>query len=793
MTSRSQRVLTRSLWSLLLALGLIVAAAVPLAGPAAAGPVTSPQADEPPDDEEPCAEEGEGEEDPEEEALCGPTVPGEFKAHQDTSGGIGLPVRALLTAAEEARGVPTVGGDWITEGPSNVGGRVTGVAVDPLLRDTVYLASASGGVWRSTDAGGTFQPLWPTSFPQAIGAIAMGRDGVLWVGTGEANPGGGSLTYEGDGLYRSQDRGRTWQRVALPNSATIGEIAVDPTNPRRVIVAATGSLFRPGGQRGVFLTVNGGQTFRRVLAGESPTTGAVDVQIDPRNPRRIYAAMWDHQRTPALRIYGGHGSGVFRSTNGGETWQRLDNITEPAPGDDIGLNSPFLGRIAIGVAADIPGRVYVITSSFGDHTEAGEEIAFYASNDFGASFQARTDSEPGGPIWWTGKVWVDPTDGNHVFVPGIDLRETFDGARTWADSAGMHVDHHAMVWDRKVPGRIYEGNDGGVYRSDANGATNTWVKATNEPWTQFYSVTVSNQDTTRIAGGTQDNGSLRTYNGARWNRHGGGDGEQNTINPQNQDNILFCSQFGSCRRSVNGGNTSVRFGPAVSDRFNWFSPVEFAAHDPNVVYFGGTLLSRSTDGGATFTPISPDLTGGPGNDPIYPFGTLTTVWSSQSDPNVIYVGTDDGRVWVTSDGGANWRLSLSDQPWVTRVKIDEQDPNVAFVTLSGYRAGTEDGHVLMTTDGGVSWTDITQNLPQTPVNDVILGPADSLFVATDVGVFATESAGSVWLGLGGELPLVPVTDIDYNAASDTLFAATFGRGVYRLPGSGAAILAGTPQ
>lgn len=709
----------------------------------------------------------------EDEDGWGPARPGEWKARQDTSGGVGLPAHALVDAAEQAGKLPTVDGEWRLEGPTNIGGRITGVAVDQTETDTVYATAASGGVWKSTDQADTFHSVWPHDYPQATGAIAIDPDGTIYVGTGESNPGGGSMTYEGDGVYRSTDDGKTWTNIGLRDSATISLIQIDPTDPDRIFVAATGSLFRPRGQRGIYRTLDGGETWERVLEGTTDTTGGNVVAIDPENPDRVWATLWDHQRTPDVRRYGGTGSGVYRSEDGGESWKRLENIVEPTPGDDIGLEpDERLGRIGLAIAPD--DRVYVLTSTYGDF---GDQKGFYVSDDGGDSFRTRTLPDGGAPYWWFGYVWVDPADPDHLFVPAVEFRESTDGGETWTTNEGMHVDHHAIAWDPNVPGRVYEGNDGGMYRSDENGASESWVKATHEPYTQFYSVAVSAQDATRIAGGTQDNGSLRTWGGERWNAHGGGDGEQNLIHPTNQKLVYNCSQFGNCQRSEDGGDNFTPLRGAQSARWNWFSPLEFAPHDPDVMYFGGNRLNKSTDG-KTFTPISPDLSGGPGNDPIYPFGTLTTVWSAKAKPGRIMAGTDDGRVWITNNGGENWKRLLEDQPWVTRVKIDDRRPGHAYVTLSGYRAGTGDGHVLRTTDAGRTWRDITGKLPNTPVNDVVLGPRNTLFVATDVGVFVSKRAGKHWQRIGSNLPLSSVTDIEYHVGTRTLFAATFGRGVY---------------
>lgn len=710
--------------------------------------------------------------------ASGPFISGEWKVHQDLSGETGLPEHALLEASEEAGSVPGVGGRWTSEGPTNIGGRVTGLAVDPELDDTVYLGAASGGVWRSDDAATTFAPIWPDRFPQSIGDVDMAADGTLYVGAGEANAGGGSLTYEGDGIYRSTDRGETWENVGLPSSANVGRIAIDPGDPDTVYVAAAGSMFRPGGDRGLYRSTDGGDTWQRLLAGANEWTGAIDVALDPTNPDRIFAAMWERQRTPSLRRYGGPGSGLYRSTDGGQTWQRLENVVELSPGDETGLKpDDSLSRVGVAVAPSDPDRVYVRTATWGDF---GDDKGFYVSDDGGDTFTATANPPRARLGWWTGKTWVDPNDADHIFQPGQILRESFDGGQTWITNEGMHVDHHAMVWDPKVPGRVYEGNDGGVYRSDAGGATESWIEATFQPWTQFYSLEVAEQDPGRIAGGTQDNGSLRTWGGERWNRYGGGDGMANLISPDDVNVVYNCFQFGNCQRSTDGGEDFTRLRGAVSDRFNWFSPLEFAPHDPNVMYFGGNRLNRSTDG-LNFEPISPDLTGGPGDDPVYPFGTLTTVWSAETDPDRIMAGTDDGRVWRSRDGGETWTLLLEDQPWVTRVKIHPDRPNWAFVTLSGYRAGTGDGHVLWSPNGGRTWRDVSGNLPQTPVNDVVIGPRGRLLIGTDVGVFMGTPTGQRWWRLGDGLPLASVTDIEYNAASGKVFAATYGRGIYSIP------------
>jgi photosystem II stability/assembly factor-like uncharacterized protein len=706
--------------------------------------------------------------------VRGPSAPSEHRFLQKTTRGEELPRHAYDLAAAEAARVPVVGGRWNLIGPTNIGGRIVDLALDPRRRDTLYVAAASGGLWRSTDAGSTFAPAWPDDATQAMGSVAVAPDGTIYVGTGEANPGGGSITYTGTGVYKSTNGGRSWTNIGLRDSGAIGKIVIDPRDPQRIFVAASGSLFNPGGDRGVYRSTDGGRSWTRVLAGTTDTTGATEVMFDPANPQRMYAVMWDHRRQPNLRSYSGVGSGVYRSVDGGASWQRLDGLAPVAPD---------LGRIGLGIAPSDPNRLYAIvgrgpaSSNFFD--------GFLTSADGGDTWtRLPNNQELAGSqssyAWWFAKVWVNPDNAAHVHVAGIALMTTHDGGQTWTgDDESMHVDHHAMVWDPRYPSRVYLGNDGGIYRSDTDG-DGGWVKATYQPYTQFYSGAISPQDTSRVSGGTQDNGSLRSWGPASFNEYVGGDGEENLINPTNVDNVFACYQYGNCFRSTDGGETVDFFTDATTaDRRNWFTPVQFDPNDPQVMYYGGNRLNRSTDNGLTWTPISPDLTGGPGQD-AYPFGTITTVAAAASDARTIYVGTDDGRMWITRDLGATWTLVLSGQAWVTRVAVDPRNSSTVYVTLSGYRSGSYQPHVMVSRNGGTSWTDLSGNLPQAPVNDVVLGQFGALYVATDQGVFVSPSGRDRWQRLGRGMPLVPVDDIEYDPGHHRLVAATFGRSMYQL-------------
>jgi photosystem II stability/assembly factor-like uncharacterized protein len=677
----------------------------------------------------------------------------------------------------EARAPGTVKLTWKFQGPDVIGGRVVDAAVDPLAADTVYVAAATGGVWKSTDAGNVFRPAWPIDLAQAVGALSITPSGTLYAGTGESNPGGGSITFGGKGVYASSDGGAHWSSLGLQGTERISRIAVGPGDGTRVLVAATGPLFSPGGERGVYLSTNSGQDWTHVLTGDNATTGASDVQVCPLDPNRVYAVMWDHLRVPDLRRYGGPGSGIYRSTDAGLSWTRLAGGLPP-PGPDV-------GRIGLGVAPSDPDRLYAIYI-----TTEGVFSAFYASSNGG---DAWTQIPASGPLagsqstygWWFARIWVDPANPAHLFLAGVSLLESTNGGTSWTSQASFHADQHAMAWDPASPGRVYLGNDGGLYRSQASGHP-PWTVASVQPFTQFYTLDVAEQTPSRIVGGAQDNGCNRSYttaNPSQWNTYACADGLEALISFENQNVVYGCSQYGSCVRSLNGGDTSSNLGATTSQRRNWLTPLVFSPSDADLMYYAGNIVNRSTNGGATWTAISPDLTGGDTHpEDSYPFGTVTTVAAAKTDPLVLYAGTDDGRLWHTSSGGAPWALATDPElpnRWITRVVVHPDDPLLAYVTFSGFRNEDPAPYVLKTTDGGMSWTDITGNLPQAPVNVVILAGTTPV-VGTDLGVFLSGDGGATWLQLGNGLPLAPIMDLRYHAPTKALYAATFGRGMWRL-------------
>ncbi|MFK7886650.1 MAG: glycosyl hydrolase [Gammaproteobacteria bacterium] len=688
--------------------------------------------------------------------------------------------RASLRAQRDVRARALAGDVWRFRGPDNIGGRILDLALDPLDANVVYAATASGGVMKSTDAGNTLASVWPAQNAQAIGALAMSPSGKLYAGVGEGGPNGSSPTLGNKGVFVSSDGAQTWQSLGLELSARIGRIAIDPTNENRLYVAATGPVFATGGQRGVYRSDDAGANWSLVLAGLNDTTGAADILIDPINPNRLYAVMWDHLRQASFRRLGGEGSGVFRSDDGGDSWTRLAGGL-PAAGPDV-------GRIGLALAPSDPTRLYSIVID-----RLGFFASFHRSNDGGTTWNTlpasstlvNSQSSFG---WWFGRLWVDPVNTDRVLVAGVPLLQSMNAGATFAQVAGFHVDQHALVFDPAVPGRVYLGNDGGLYRSDFNGSSNSWLPASVQPYTQSYTVAVSQQDDQRLLTGTQDNRCLRSYGGPfdevlEWNIFGCGDGLEVLIDPQDQNAIYGCSQRGFCIRSFNGGSTTTSIGTGgLGARTAWQAPLIIDPNDSQVLYFAADSVFRSTNQGSSWTSISPSLTG-PDPDPNdnYTFGTITALAASASDPLTLYAGTDDARVWVTRDQGATWTQSMDlDLPdrWVTAIAIDPANANRAYVSYTGYHAGDNTPYVLVTEDGGTNFDDITSDLPQAPVNDIATGPSGELVALSDIGVYVSVDNGASWNELGDNLPTSPAMSATFHVPTRELVVATFGRGLW---------------
>ncbi len=667
---------------------------------------------------------------------------------------------------------------WILEGPTNIGGRISDVEMSKTSFDTIYAGAASGGVFKSTDGGMSWFAIFDETLALSIGDILLDptNPNIIYVGTGEVNGGGGSVTYGGNGVYKSSDAGNTWMHLGLEGTEYISRIVVDPLNPQNIFIGAMGKLWGKNSERGLYRSTNGGGTWENKLF-ISDSTGCIDVAINPADPNIVYAAMWERIRRPDRRSYGGPTCGLYQSSDAGETWTELIN--------GLPNNSPNVGRIGISISASSPNIVYAIYAD-----NIGYFDGVYASTNGGDNWARTNDGSLSSLFssygWWFGNIRVDPVNPDNVFVLGLDVYKTTNAGNSWFYSSGsMHVDQHGLYIHPQNNTFVVAGNDGGIYKSTNGGSS--WTKFSIMPITQFYTCEVDYQIPQRLYGGTQDNGTNRTITGNLddWNMIFGGDGFYVLVDPTDNNYVYAESQYGGFGRSTNGGsNFSYGLnGVSGSDRFNWSTPFIIDPTNPAKLYLGTHRVYRTYNRAIQWSAISPDLTNGPpsGNQ-VY--GTITTLSAAASDTNVVYAGTDDGNVWVTFDGGLNWVNISTSLPtrWVTRVAVDPFDAMVAFVTLSGYRYDEYLPHVFRTTDAGANWLDISSNLPEAPVNDIIVDPniSGKLYVGTDVGVFYTDSLGVSWNYLGTSMPNSPVTDLVLHNPTRTLIAATYGRSMHSI-------------
>ncbi|MFN0215565.1 MAG: T9SS type A sorting domain-containing protein [Saprospiraceae bacterium] len=677
-----------------------------------------------------------------------------------------VPSDAFYKALEEVQNTALDRGNnlnWELAGPTNVGGRITDIAMHPSDLQTIYAASASGGVWKSPDRGVNWQPITEDLPSLSIGDIAIDPSdkNMLYVGTGEPNGGGGSIAYDGRGIFKSSDAGLSWVSLGLELSGSIGRIEVDPENPQRIFVAAMGRLFSNNSERGIFRSEDGGASWQKSLF-VNDSTGGIDLAIHPLDPDTVFAVTWQRTRRPNKRMYGGPGCGIWRSVDGGNQWQKLA----------VGLPGNNLGRIGIAISASEPNILYAIYAD-----EIGFFKGIYKSTDSGNSWALQNGGDPGYPGfgWWFGQIRVHPLNADHVYALGLDWTESYNGGQTWTGASEyLHADYHALYIHPASPDFRVVGNDGGVYTS-----TDVSNKYSHRPFpiTQFYTSEINHQYPTLFSGGAQDYGTWRSRYGGLddWEHFAGGDGFVTLVNPQDSSIYYAESQYGGFFGS-NGASA-----PA-SERYNWNTPYIFDPNDPNIMYFGAEKLFKSTNGGLGWTAISNDLSNGPTGQNGVRYGTITSISASASDPNVLWVGTDDGNVWTTNNGGGNWTKVSQSLPkrWISKVQAHPDNPDVAFVCLSGYRHFDNMAHIYRTFNKGQSWENVSGDLPDVPVNDLILDEPDRVwYIATDVGVFVTINEGESWLPCNDGLPTVPVTDLTLHRNTRALAAATYGRSMFK--------------
>lgn len=688
-------------------------------------------------------------------------------------------------------------------GPTVAGGRVSAIAGIPGNPNVYYVGAAAGGIFKTEDGGVAWKAIFTHESTASIGAIAIAPSNPnwIWVGTGEANIRNDVI--DGHGVYFSPDAGSTWEFMGLADAGQISSVIVDPQNPDIVFVAAIGNAWKPNEERGVFRTTDGGKTWKQILYVDD-TTAAADLVMQPGNPKVLFAAMWHVRRYPWTLVNGGDSSGIYRSTDDGGSWKKLTRDLPPEP----------WGRCALAIAPSNPNHIYALIDA--------KEGMLWASEDMGKHWKSINDSHDLDvrPFYFS-KMVVSPNDENKVFFLSMKLMESDDGGKTahYVDK-GVHVDHHALWIDPKDPDRIVQGNDGGVFLSIDGGKT--WRFLNNLPIEQFYQVAVDRSVPFNICGGLQDNGAWcgpssdmgrSGVNGWEWHTVVGGDGEYSVPAPTDPNIVYSDAQNGY----INHLNLRTHFRRSIRPylktandeqpsklkyRFNWTAPIAVSPVDAKVVYLGGDVVFKSADAGLHWTVISPDLTrndkskqviaGGPIRHDISGaenYDTILSITIAPTDPQVVWVGTDDGLVQVTRDDGKTWTNVTAHIPgvpeWarVAQIGVSPFDAGTAYVAYDAHMLGDPQPYVYKTTDYGQSWTKITDGLPAgSPAHVVREDPnmRGFLVLGTDTGLYYSRDDGSHWNPLGADFPTVPVFDLTFVKNPHDLVVATHGRGIFVL-------------
>lgn len=749
---------------------------------------------------------------------------------------------------------------WRNVGPEIQGGRVIWIDRPKNHKKDLYVAFATGGLWHTNDMGENWTPLFDNESSFAIGHFALSADGqTIWVGSGENNS--QRTSYAGLGVYKSTDKGKTWQHMGLEDTHRTGKILIDPRNTNTVWVGAIGALYSNNPNRGVYKTTDGGKTWQHVLKIDD-LTGVIDLVMDPRKPDTVYAAAWERDRRAWNFREGGPGTCVYKTTDGGKNWQKLTN----------GLpNTGELGRIGLAMAPSNPDTLYAFYDNQSQDEDTIYKDEFVASGiltarrfamikdpevflkidrkisgkflsdfmprdtDTGAVFKSLEEkkmtledvrakmiernpnlytndiydaqvfrSDDGGKSWrkthpgylgdhmgyYSGRIFVHPTNPDEVLFTGLNMMRSRDGGKTWASiTRSTHVDHHAYFFEPTDPDFQIDGNDGGVYFS--NNAGTTWRHVNNIPVGQFTTIAVDDKTPYNIFGGLQDNGTMKgpsTYVFGRsnlwsWTEIAGGDGSAIAIDPRNGGDTVFgASQWGAHFgiNQATGQRWSAR-PPGQGLRFQWISPFIVSPHHPDIVYCGSQMLHRSLNQGRTWEALSGDLTTNLPNGDV-PYSTLKDISESPFKFGYIIVGTDDGKVWLTKNHGAEWKdvTPPVKGKWVCRVIASKHDPKTLYVAQTGYREDDWTIYLWKSTDEGTTWQSIAGNLPAETMNVIREDPTkkDWLYAGTDLGVFFTTDGGKNWTPLHGNIPRTPVHDIAIQARERELVIASHARSVF---------------
>jgi photosystem II stability/assembly factor-like uncharacterized protein len=713
---------------------------------------------------------------------------------------------------------------WQFLGPVNVSGRITDVAVlAPKGKNyTIYAAAASGGLWKTENEGTTWAPIFENEVSTTLGDIALApsNPNIIWAGTGEANIFRSSQA--GCGIYKSTDAGKTWTHMGLAATNTIARIIVHPADPDIVYVAASGNEWTTNPERGVYKTADGGKTWERILFVNNET-GAIDLLMDPRSSDTLYAATWQRTRRKwnDPRTLPTHtGSGIHKTSDGGKTWTAVNTGLPEAK---------FRGRIGLDLCLTKPDVLYALVDNYEisrEPTQAELDDAYgvpssgfikgatvYRSDDGGASWTQQSGLTPAqktlmerhsGTFGWVfGQIRVDPNDENTVYIMGVPFSASTDGGKTFRSLRVPGADHHALWIDPDNSNYLVLGFDQGLAVSYDKGQNWRFFQD-GIPVCQFFNISHDMATPFRVYGSMQDHGSFRAVvdlsrgrdriPAQRFERAPGGEGTTHAIDPLNPDIVYSSGFYGTLSRtdlSLPGREGRKMILPRTYPeeprlRGQWLAPTILSPHSPNIVYHGMQYLLRSLDRGDTFERISPDLTtNNPAEMGDIRYQTLFTVSESPLKVGLIYAGTDDGRLWVTRDGGKAWAeitAGLAPGKWMSRVVASAYDLGTVYLTQNGKRDDDFTPYVWKSTNFGRTWTDISKGIPVGPVNVIREDPVNRnvLYVGTDMGAYVSLDAGATWMTLGGGLPSAYVHDLIIHPRDNIIVIATHGRGMWAL-------------
>ncbi|MEE2888359.1 MAG: hypothetical protein VX951_13090 [Planctomycetota bacterium] len=686
---------------------------------------------------------------------------------------------------------------WRSIGPRKQGGRIEAIACHPSKTSVIYVGAGSGNLWKSVNNGTTWRPVFDSESTFAIGdvAVAPSNPDIVWVGTGERLMARSS--YAGTGIFKSTDAGKSWTNMGLRDSHHIGRLVIHPKNPDIVYAAVIGHMYSFNEERGLYRTRDGGKTWKRILYVDTKT-GVIDVVMDPSDPDLLFASTWQRDRKAWGHEAYGPGSGLHRTSDGGDSWSKL------AGGLPVG---EAVGRIGVDIARSDPKHVYAAV----DVARGSPGEGVYRSVDRGQTWR-KVNQRPVSLGYDFCLIRVSPDDPDEIYLPGQKTMQSTDGGKTYWQVTGtlvhllehgskvLHLDAHALWIDPGDSAHLLLGNDGGLHQSYDRGES--WLHLNNIPIGEFYAVGYDMAKPYRILGGTQDNAALvgasdqQSVDGLpdAWQHvyldpWGGGDSYFTIVDPSDPNTIYYEHQFGALRRKnmLTGKTVSIKPRSARGLprlRFNWMTPFFLSHYDSKTVYYGANRLFKSVDRGDTWKAISPDLSKRPKTQGNVPYGTLTSLSESTLAKGMIYAATDDGNVQVTKDDGANWTKIDAGLPakWVSRVCASRHVRSRVFVSLTGYREDDFSSYVYRSDDAGRTWTSISSGLPGESVNVIAEDPThpDVLYVGTDLGCYTSVDGGKRWHSLRSDLPTTPVHDLFVHPRAGELVIGTHGRSIYVL-------------